>query len=112
MPIRQLIMYCLQVFRHYFHSSSTFSAVFLEIGPWNHGSRASKVACALAVSGSVSAGEDADADDDAADDDVTVNGSEMLHFVILFIYTGTSTGSTLLILLNTKHHKNKIINQK
>lgn len=62
---------------------STFSAVFLEIGPWNQGSRASRVACALAVSGSVSAGEDADAvDDDAADDDATVNGSEMLYFVI------------------------------
>lgn len=65
------------------YSLNTFSAVFLEIGPWNQDSRASRVACALAVSGSISAGEDADAvDDDAADDEVTVNGSEMLRFVV------------------------------
>lgn len=57
----------------------TFSAVLLEMGPWNQGSRASRAACVLADSGSASAaGEEADADDDDAADDVTgvaVNGS-------------------------------------
>ena len=59
----------------------TFSAVTLEIGPWNQGSRASRAACACEDSGSAgtSPGDDADADDeDAAEDDVNgaaVNGS-------------------------------------
>lgn len=61
-------------------STTSFSAVVLEIGPWNHGSRASKAACACAESGSAgtSLGDDTDAvdDDDAADDDTgaAVNG--------------------------------------
>lgn len=58
----------------------TRSAVVLEMGPWNQGSRASSAACVLADRGSGSAaGDDADAvdEDDAADDvtGVAVNGS-------------------------------------
>lgn len=58
----------------------TFSAVLLDIGPWNQGSRARSAACARADNGSGStAGEDALVDEvEAAEDDVigaAVNGS-------------------------------------